>query len=106
LGEGGCLQIRNTEQRNSNRETIGEDDWKEMEVGYAAAGTGDEFMNLHICKRKKKLMRHPSTVQSHPLPNPKLTHTHTHTHTDFFQFVLWVRIRFYIKHFSALVIRV
>jgi hypothetical protein len=75
IGGGELLQKRNTEQRNSNTETIGEDDWMEMEVGNAAAGTGDEFMNLYICKRKKKLMRHPSTVQSHPLPNPKLTHT-------------------------------
>jgi hypothetical protein len=51
----------------------------EMEVGNAAAAaaaaaaadTGDEFMNLHICKRKKKLMRHPIP----PLPNPTVSHS-------------------------------
>lgn len=46
----------------------------ETNVENVATGTGDEFMNLHICKRKKKLMRHPSkpyTVQpSHPQTSP------------------------------------
>lgn len=42
----------------------------ETNEGNAASGTGDEFMNLHICKRKKKLMRHPlSLIQYNPVPH-------------------------------------
>lgn len=46
----------------------------ETNVGNAATGTGDEFMNLHICKRKKKLMRHPLSLIQYKPHTPKHLH--------------------------------
>jgi hypothetical protein len=47
----------------------------EMEGGNAAtAGTGDEFMNLHICKRKRETDETP-LYSNNPTPGSEISPT-------------------------------